>query len=66
MSDWPQIDPARDHGISSLFPGFGALNGTDRTALLQPDLAERCVASTADNRDHGLAGRENGEVDVVV
>src|SRR3954454_17961901 len=35
-----KLDPARDHGISSLFPGFGALNGTDRTAVLQPDLPE--------------------------
>jgi acetamidase/formamidase len=36
-----KLEPARDHGISSLFPGFGALNGTDRTAVLHPDLAER-------------------------
>jgi len=36
-----KLDPARDHGISSLFPGFGALNGTDRTAVLQADLPER-------------------------
>ena len=36
-----KLEPARDHGISSLFPGFGALNGTDRTAMLQPDLPER-------------------------
>jgi amidase len=36
-----KLEPARDHGISSLFPGFGALNGTDRTAMLQPDLSER-------------------------
>ena len=34
------LEPARDYGISSLFPGFGALNGTDRTAILQPDLPE--------------------------
>src|SRR5262245_37409377 len=36
-----KLEPARVYGISSLFPGFGALNGTDRTAVLQPDLPER-------------------------
>ena len=36
-----KLEPARSYGISSLFPGFGALNGTDRTAVLQPDLPER-------------------------
>lgn len=35
-----KLEPARDHGISSSFPGFGALNGTDRTALLHSDLPE--------------------------
>jgi acetamidase/formamidase len=35
-----KLEPARDYGISSSFPGFGALNGTDRTAMLQPDLPE--------------------------
>jgi acetamidase/formamidase len=35
-----KLEPARDHGISSSFPGFGALNGTDRTALLHGDLPE--------------------------
>src|SRR6266571_2877080 len=29
-----KLEPARDWAISSSFPGFGALNGTDRTALL--------------------------------
>ena len=36
-----KLEPARPHGISSQFPGFGALSGTDRTAVLQPDLPER-------------------------
>jgi acetamidase/formamidase len=36
-----KLEPARDHGISSFFPGFGALNGTDRTAVLGPDLPEK-------------------------
>jgi amidase len=35
-----KLEPARDHGISSSFPGFGALNATDRTALLHSDLPE--------------------------
>jgi acetamidase/formamidase len=35
-----KLEPARDYGISSLSPGWGALNGTDRTAILQPDLPE--------------------------
>ncbi len=35
-----KLEPARDHGISSFFPGFGALNGTERTAVLGPDLPE--------------------------
>jgi acetamidase/formamidase len=35
-----KLEPARAYGISSLFPGFGALNGTDRTAVLQPALPE--------------------------
>ncbi|HEY6931093.1 MAG TPA: acetamidase/formamidase family protein, partial [Thermoanaerobaculia bacterium] len=35
-----KLEPARDYGISSSFPGFGALNGTDRTAMLGPELPE--------------------------
>ena len=35
-----KLEPARPYGISSSFPGFGALNGTDRTAMLVPDLPE--------------------------
>ncbi|HYK41989.1 MAG TPA: acetamidase/formamidase family protein [Thermoanaerobaculia bacterium] len=35
-----KLEPARDHGISSSFPGFGALNGTNRTAVLGPSLPE--------------------------
>ena len=35
-----KVEPARDYGISSYFPGFGALVGTDRTAMLLPDLPE--------------------------
>ena len=35
-----KLEPARDYGISSSFPGFGALNATNRTALLHADLPE--------------------------
>src|SRR6195256_6352256 len=35
-----KLSPARPQGLSSFFPGFGALNGTDRTAILGPDLPE--------------------------
>jgi acetamidase/formamidase len=36
-----KLEPARSTGISSWFPGFGALNGTDRTAMLGPELPEK-------------------------
>jgi len=35
-----KLEPARKYGISSSFPGFGALSGTDRTAMLGPELPE--------------------------
>jgi amidase len=35
------IVPARDWGVSSTFPHFGALTSTHTTATLQPPLAER-------------------------
>ena len=34
------LEPARDYGVSSFSPGFGALVGTDRTAMLGPDFPE--------------------------
>jgi acetamidase/formamidase len=49
-----KLEPARDHGISSFFPGFGALNGTDRTAVLGPDLPETVWFYEVD-RARGLA-----------
>ncbi|MEV7770633.1 acetamidase/formamidase family protein [Kitasatospora sp. NPDC086791] len=36
-----EITPARDHGISSTFPHFGALTATHQTAMLHPPLEER-------------------------
>ncbi|MFJ1537545.1 acetamidase/formamidase family protein [Micromonospora chalcea] len=35
------ITPARDWGVSSTFPHFGALTSTSQTATLQPPLQER-------------------------
>jgi acetamidase/formamidase len=64
-----KLEPARDHGISSSFPGFGALNATDRTALLHGDLPETVWFYEVDRRQEGradsLAGRQamgDGEI----
>jgi acetamidase/formamidase len=35
-----KLEPARNYGVSSFSPGFGALVGTDRTAMLGPNLPE--------------------------
>jgi acetamidase/formamidase len=35
-----KLEPARSYAVSSSFPGFGALNGTDRTAMLGANLPE--------------------------
>lgn len=35
-----KLEPARDYGVSVASPGFGALKGTDKTAMLGPDLPE--------------------------
>jgi len=34
------LEPARPYAVSAFFPGFGAIVGTDRTAMLAPDLPE--------------------------
>jgi amidase len=49
-----KLEPARAYGISSLFPGFGALNASDRTALLHPDLPETVWFYDVD-RSRGIA-----------
>jgi len=49
-----KLEPARDWAISSSFPGFGALNGTDRTALLGSDLPETVWFYQVD-RSRGVA-----------
>ena len=35
-----KLDPARSYGVSSFSPNFGALVGTDQTAMLGPDFPE--------------------------
>jgi acetamidase/formamidase len=62
-----KLEPARDHGISSFFPGFGALNGTDRTAVLGPDLPEKVWFYSVDKtknvaRTTSLDGKRSWEV----
>jgi acetamidase/formamidase len=64
-----KLEPARGYGISAVLPNFGALTGTERTALLGPGLPEsvwfyqldagRTVATT-----HSLDGRQQWKVPV--
>ncbi len=62
-----KLEPARDYGISSSFAGFGALNGTDRTAMLGKDLPETVWFYQVD-RTRGVArtrsqdGKQSWEV----
>lgn len=49
-----KLEPAGDHGISAFFPGFGALTGTDRTAVLNPQLPEKVWFYQVD-RTRGVA-----------
>ena len=62
-----KLEPARDHGISSFFPGFGALNGTDRTAVLGGELPEKVWFYSVDKaknvgRATSLDGKRSWEV----
>ncbi len=49
-----KLEPARDTAFSVAFPGFGALKGTDKTAMLNPDLPETVWAYEVD-RARGVA-----------
>ena len=65
-----KLAPARDHGISSFFPGFGALNGTDRTAVLGADLPEKVWFYDVDPaknvaRTKSLDGKSSWEIPLV-
>jgi len=42
------LQPARDYAVSSAYPGFGALTGTEYTAMLNPVLAEKVWWYTVD------------------
>ena len=60
-----KLEPASDHGISSFFPGFGALNRTDRTAVLGSDLPEKVWFYDVANgmaRTRSLDGRLTWEI----
>jgi acetamidase/formamidase len=62
-----KLEPARDYGISSSFPGFGALNGTDRTAMLGADLPETVWFYQVDKangvaRTHSQDGKLSWEI----
>lgn len=62
-----RLAPARDYGLSVAFPGFGALKGTDKTAMLGPALPETVWFYEVD-RARGVArtrsqdGRHSWEV----
>ena len=45
-----KLEPARDFAVSSFSPGFGAIVGTDRTAILAPDLPETSWRYEVDTR----------------
>jgi acetamidase/formamidase len=49
-----KLEPARDYGVSVAGPGFGALKGTDKTAMLGPELPEAVWFYDVD-RAKGLA-----------
>ncbi len=42
------LEPARDYAVSSAFPGFGTLSGTDYTAVLNLPLPEKVWWYTVD------------------
>jgi amidase len=61
------LAPARDHGISCTFPGFGALNPTDRTAMLAEGLPEKVWWYSVDKatgmlRTTSLDGKRTWEI----
>ena len=59
------LTPARSWGASSLIPFFGGLTGTDRTATLQPPLAERTWIYQLDS-EAGTVAFESSTGDVSV
>ena len=62
-----KLEPAREYAVSSFGPGFGALVGTDRTAILGPDMPETTwrydlSANRASARASSADGRHFWEV----
>jgi acetamidase/formamidase len=62
-----KLDPARSYGVSVAFAGFGALKGTDKTAMLGPDLPETVWFYDVDRtkgvaRTHSQDGTHEWEV----
>lgn len=53
------LQPARTYAVSSHYPGFGTLTGTDYTALLNPNLPEKMWWYTI-NREQGTASTKLG------
>lgn len=49
------LQPAREYAISSNYPGFGALTGTDYTAVLNPPLPEKVWWYTVDRQKGTVA-----------
>jgi len=49
-----KLEPARDYAVSVAFPGFGALKGTEKTAMLNPELPEMAWFYAVD-RTKGVA-----------
>jgi len=47
-----KLEPARSYAVSSFGPGFGAIVGTDRTAVLGPDLPETTWRYDVDTKRH--------------
>lgn len=44
------LEPAREYAVSSAYPGFGTLTGTDYTAMLNPPLPEKVWWYTVDKK----------------
>ena len=51
------LEPSRDYAVSSSYPGFGALTGTDYTALLNPPLPEKVWWYTVDKKKWTVSTR---------
>lgn len=54
------LEAAREYAVSSAYPGFGTLTGTDYTAMLNQALPEKVWWYTV-NKDKGTAGTKLGD-----